>query len=140
MMSQKISSRTWTIFGIGIAIVAGLALLLAFLGRKPGEPGSMITPAVSTPLSENTAAPVASTAQSPIPTPFTSPLPTPTTATMAQSPLPLPATEMPYPTPVLALPAIAPDFTLERAGGSPLTLSEQLAQGPVVLAFFQRSG
>ena len=139
-MSQKISSRTWTIFGIGIAIVVGLGLLLAFLGRKPGEPGPMITPTVLTPLSENVSVPVASNDQSPIPTPFTSPLPAPTTATVAQSPLPAPATETPYPGPTLALPEVAPDFTLERAGGSPLTLSEQLAEGPVVLAFFQRSG
>lgn len=46
----------------------------------------------------------------------------------------------PVPTvPVAAAPAV-PDFTLERAGGGTLTLSEQLAQGPVVLVFFQRCG
>jgi peroxiredoxin len=41
---------------------------------------------------------------------------------------------------VLAVPEVAPDFTLERSGGGSLTLSEQLAQGPVVLVFFQRGG
>ncbi len=34
----------------------------------------------------------------------------------------------------------APDFTLERAGGGTLTLSEQMARGAVVLIFFQRCG
>jgi hypothetical protein len=71
---------------------------------------------------------------SPIPTPkgtalpsFTSPI-----AAGSQSPAADPAT--------LAIPEVAPDFTLERAGGGSLTLSDQLAKGPVVLAFFQRFG
>jgi len=67
------------------------------------------------------------TIQSPLPTAPASPLPTPTT-------------EAPSPTPALALPQVAPDFTLERAGGGMLTLTEQLAQGPVVLVFFQKCG
>lgn len=47
-------------------------------------------------------------------------------------PSPLPTPEPP--------PPLAVDFTLERAGGGSLTLSEQLALGPVVLVFFQRCG
>jgi hypothetical protein len=35
---------------------------------------------------------------------------------------------------------VALDFTLERAGGGTLTLSDQLTHGPVVLVFFQRCG
>jgi hypothetical protein len=81
-------------------------------------------------------------AQSPVATPLPSPL----------SPLPVPATEtpetqtyvvpasMPTPTPDFAIPEVAPDFTLQRANGGKFTLSEQLAQGPVVLVFFQKCG
>ncbi|MGD1996197.1 MAG: redoxin domain-containing protein [Anaerolineae bacterium] len=41
------------------------------------------------------------------------------------------------PTPELG---IAPDFTLDQAGGGVFTLSDQLAHGSVVLIFFQRCG
>lgn len=89
---------------------------------------------------KNITRPAIPVVQSPIATPSTSPLPAPTTASPLPSPTPAPATEMPPPTPILAIPEAAPDFTLERAGGGALTLSEQLAQGPVVLVFFQRCG
>ena len=45
----------------------------------------------------------------------------------------------PSPTPTPGPPP-APDFTLEEAGGEPFTLYDQLAEGPVVLVFFQRCG
>lgn len=87
---------------------------------------------------ENMAAPVLPSAQSPIATLVTSPLSVPTIESPIASSTPAPAPETP--TPALALPEVAPDFTLERAGGGTLTLAEQLAQGPVVLVFFQRCG
>ena len=79
-------------------------------------------------------------AQSPIAAPFTSPLPAPATKTPVLSPTPIPPTDTTDPTPAIAIPNVAPDFTLERAGGGTLALTEQLAKGPVVLAFFQRGG
>ncbi len=91
-------------------------------------------------ISQNMAVLVVPSPQSPLATPFTSPIPTPTTEPTIFSPTPVPATETPAPTLVLVLPKVAPDFTLERAGGGTLTLAEQLAQGPVVLVFFQRCG
>ena len=45
----------------------------------------------------------------------------------------------PAATPDAAL-ATAPDFTLPQVGGQDFTLSEQLAEGPVVLVFFQKCG
>ena len=75
--------------------------------------------------------------------------------TPPQSPLAPPDALSPIPTPIpapetpstgnaddadLALPEIAPDFTLMRAGGDRFTLADQLTQGPVVLVFFQKCG
>jgi len=280
-MDHRISPRVWTLLGVGIAVVIGIGLLLAFLGREPGEPSPMITPAARpapddpvvasvdgrpihqsvwmeavlldqvlsglagqpAPSTDETlnrlidqelvlegfqqepttgqieaqitalehtwdvdddavvtaleqtgltrtqfkraigrllaveagiealesqgddpadwlekqrasadivineefldiAVPYVPVAQSPVASPDTSPLPTPkpTAAPSILSSLPLPATEAPSPDPVVAIPEIAPDFTLERSGGGTLNLSEQLAQGPVVLVFFQRGG
>jgi len=87
---------------------------------------------------ESVAALPSPTIQSPVPTPPTSPLPIPATET----PLPAPTSAPPTapPAPALALPEIAPDFTLERASGGALTLTEQLAAGPVALVFFQKCG
>ena len=87
---------------------------------------------------ENMAAPVLPSAQSPIATLVRSPLSVPAIESPIASPTPAPAPETP--TPALVLPEVAPDFPLERAGGGTLTLAEQLAQGPVVLVFFQRCG
>lgn len=89
---------------------------------------------------EGTAALPISTAQSPIPTSVPSPLPTPAAVTVAATPTSAPATAPLIPTSPLADLGFAPDFTLERAGGGALTLTEQLSQGPVVLVFFQKCG
>ncbi|MBU0704923.1 MAG: hypothetical protein KKC18_13770 [Chloroflexi bacterium] len=86
---------------------------------------------------ENVAALPIPTTQSPVPT---SPLPVPTVQSPIPAPTSAPPTDPPAPAPALALPKVAPDFTLERAGGGALTLTEQLAQGPVVLVFFQKCG
>jgi len=71
------------------------------------------------------------TVPSPVETPFVSPLPAPATETPTPSPSPVS---------IPAIPEVAPDFTLPKSGGGTFTLSEQLAQGPVVLVFFQRGG
>ncbi len=77
--------------------------------------------------------------QTPLSTATTSPIPTP-----MPTPIPLPLTDLsplsPPTPPMQAIPEIAPDFTLARASGGSFTLSEQLAQGPVVLVFFQKCG
>lgn len=82
-----------------------------------------------------------SRSQSPLATVTTSPLPTPVPATVLaaeNSPLASPTPDSA--TPERAIPKVAPDFTLSRAGGGQLTLAEQLAHGPVVLVFFQKCG
>jgi len=84
--------------------------------------------------------PIETTDASPLATPDTSPIPTPTPDGSVLSPIPAPATQPPLPTPAPVIPEFAADFTLEQAGGGTLTLSEQLAQGPVVLVFFHRYG
>lgn len=38
------------------------------------------------------------------------------------------------------VPEVAPDFTLNQAGGGSFTLEDQLEEGPVVLVFFERCG
>jgi hypothetical protein len=73
--------------------------------------------------------PLSTATLSPIPTPMPTPLPL-----AALSPLSPPTSS------VQAIPEIAPDFTLAQANGGSFTLSEQLAQGPVVLVFFQKCG
>jgi cytochrome oxidase Cu insertion factor (SCO1/SenC/PrrC family) len=100
------------IFGVGIVIVASLAFVLSSLagGARGSEPKATLALA--------TRMPVATLARAPSPT--TAPTAVPSS-----------------PPPTLASEA-APDFTLERSDGSTFTLSEQLAQGPVVLVFFQR--
>jgi cytochrome oxidase Cu insertion factor (SCO1/SenC/PrrC family) len=100
------------IFGVGVVLVASLGFVLSSLAgsTRGSQPETTIVLA--------TRMPVATSA----------PVPSPTTA---------PATSPPSPLPTSALKA-APDFTLERSDGSTFTLSEQLAQGPVILVFFQR--
>lgn len=44
------------------------------------------------------------------------------------------------PVPKPEVPDVAPNFTLDRAGGGTLTLNDQLEEGPVVLVFFEKCG
>lgn len=60
-------------------------------------------------------------------------------APVAQAAVPTP-TPPPVPTRALVLPEVAPDFTVQGARGLEVTLSKQLAQGPVVVVFFRRGG
>ena len=92
---------------------------------------------------DNPSVPYVPIPESPIPTPGTSPIPTPEAGMAALSPIPAPPTAIamtPSPIPTPAIPEIAPDFTLERSDGGTLTLTEQLARGPVILTFFHRQG
>jgi cytochrome oxidase Cu insertion factor (SCO1/SenC/PrrC family) len=100
------------IFGVGIVIVASLGFVLSSLagGARGGEPAATLALATRMPVA---------------------------TSVLVPSPTAASATKPPSPLPTLASKA-APDFTLERSDGSTFTLSEQLAQGPVVLVFFQR--
>ncbi len=255
-MNRSVSTRIWTIVGIGIAAIAGLGLLLAFLGREPTEPPLAITTAVPPQSDEPIAASVDGRAISqsswaeavlldqvlsglagqPAPTPdetlwrlidqelvlqatseqellveqvevriaalqqtwgvdeyaVTAALEgagltravfeqamkrllkveaglailgdqgydtavwleeqrasaeiqvfqdaTPLPVSTAPATTIVTATETPSLTAPLAGLGTAPDFTLERAGGGALTLTEQLTKGPVVLVFFQKCG
>lgn len=53
---------------------------------------------------------------------------------------PTTAASSPAATPAQVNLTTAPDFSLPQVGGTELTLSEQLAEGPVVLVFFQKCG
>ena len=116
------SSRLWITLAAGIAVVAGLVLLLAFLIHKPDASD------VTTVTTLSTKSPVTTPATSPI-----SPIPEPSAA----SPIPTPETQLPY---GVTIPQVAPDFSLAQAGGGRFKMSDQLARGPVVLVFFQRVG
>ena len=70
-------------------------------------------------------------------TTYTPPTPTPIPPTLSPTQPPSPTPPPPAPTSSLS---VAPDFTLPGNDGIVLTLSEQLDEGPVVLAFFRRVG
>jgi len=133
-MEQKNLPLFLVIFGAGAVVVAALGFLLASLVRGAGAPAPTSTPV--TPTAYSTPSPVAS----PTPAPATdTPVSTTDTSESATG-TPVTATETPAPTPNRTIPEVAPDFTLEQSGGGAFTLSEQLADGPAVLVFFQRGG
>ena len=102
------------IFGLLLTGTAGMALVLLSLTGESAPPTATQPPTVL-PASPTTEA-VQATA-----TPWIKP-PTPT------------------PAPRPEVPDVAPDFTLDRAGGGAFTLKDQLEEGPVVLVFFERCG
>jgi hypothetical protein len=61
---------------------------------------------------------------------------------IVSTPLPTEQIEPPTSTPVPQpeVPDVATNFTLKQAGGGTFTLEDQLAEGPVVLVFFERCG
>ena len=126
-----------------IALIAGAGLVLlaaiAFVGVSVARNATASAP-TATPIAPTVS--VVTTAPSPTPTAnvaTSAPSPTPAasvaTSAPTHAPLPTPAT-----TAVREPPETAPDFTLRGAKGITLTLSEQLAEGPVVLVFFTSGG
>jgi cytochrome oxidase Cu insertion factor (SCO1/SenC/PrrC family) len=111
-MEQKSFPPFWVVFGVGVVVVASLGFVLASLGSSVGK-------ATATPFPPT---------QIPVATSAPTPLPTPASVVEPSSPLSTEVLEA------------APDFTLDWADGRAFTLSEQLAQGPVVLVFFQKCG
>jgi hypothetical protein len=120
-MENKNNIPFWVVFGVGVVIVGAFGFVLASLGNVH----EAATP-VATRLAEM---------------PVASPPPTDDSIDSPLSPLPVvePTITPHSPPPTLSI-EFAPDFTLEHGDGGTLTLSDQLAQGPVVLVFFQRCG
>lgn len=102
----------WVVLGVTVLATAGMLLVLMSLTAGPGAPAPALNPSAPPSVS----APGRATA---------TPLVKPPTSTPATRP---------------EVPDLAPDFTLERAGGGTFRLSDQLEEGPVVLVFFERCG
>jgi hypothetical protein len=114
MEQRNTSPLWWVLFGVLIVAVLGVGLWIMPRLRA----ATTFVPPTSTPIPPSpTAVPSSSTSDTPEGA-STAPPPT-----VAASPL-----------------RIAPGFTLPGAGGIELTLADQLEEGPVVLAFFQRTG
>jgi hypothetical protein len=139
-MSRKTSGRLQVAFSAGVVAVVGVGLLLVLLSHGPGAPTPIAVPtsARASPVGPGSDEDPIAQSQSPLATPPASVIPTPTAAPAAASTSE--SAPSSSPTPYRPLPEIAPDFTLKRAGGGKFTLADQLAQGPVVLVFFQRCG
>ena len=124
VVGQKNLPPIWVFIGAGVIVLAAFWFLLSSLVM-----GGASTAGATTPLSPATQPPVA-----------TEPVAQAPTAAALPTWTPQPELSSPIPTPVLQVPQVAPDFTLEQANGGPLALSEQLAHGPVVLVLMQSGG
>ncbi|MFW6115912.1 MAG: hypothetical protein ACOC7Y_02500 [Chloroflexota bacterium] len=120
---HRLRAALWVI--IGLAVLGTVVLLFLLLSMAAG------------PAHETQAPTAASISATPEPNP--SPSAPPSGASQAAT-SPLGQSPVPTPNPGPGLPTVAPDFTLERAGGGTFALAEQLEQGPVVLVFFERCG
>ena len=123
-MEQKNLPPIWVFVGAGVVIVAVFGFLLSSLvmGGARTTDAVVLSPPATQP-------PAATEPMTQMPT--ATPIPTPPPSEIA-APIPTRASAQ--------VPQIAPDFTLERANGDPLTLSEQLTKGPVVLVLMQSGG
>jgi peroxiredoxin len=115
MRQRNTSPILWVLFGVCIVAVLGLGLWLMPRLRA----ATTYVPPTQTPVP---------------PTPV--PTNAPPTSSPAQTTSP---TSPPTGVPTSSL-GVAPDFTLPGANGTEVTLSEQLAEGPVVLTFFRSVG
>jgi len=130
--------RTPLALAVALAVVAGLLLTRGQLSAPSNVPISptasiTLTPTVASPTAQ-TLAPADAYSQAVAATPTA-----PATLTAAATPTPATAAavtvppEAPYPA------AMAPDFTLDSAQGSPVTLSDYRGKSYVVLFFHRGS-
>ncbi len=130
--------RTPLALAVAVAVVAGLLFIRGQLSAPGDVPASTIasitlTPTVPPPTAQTLAPADASSEAVVSPptvaaTPTAAATPTPTTAAAVTDP-----PEAPYPD------AMAPDFTLDSAQGSPVTLSHYRGKSSVVLVFYRGS-
>ncbi len=116
-MERENTPPFWVIFGVVVVVAATLGFLFMSLRGGLRAADSVTAPTFT-----------------PLPPVTTTPIPTAPLAPSAQSVLDVPTMLPPQ------VPELAPDFTLEQASGGTFTLTEQLASGPVALAFMQSGG
>jgi hypothetical protein len=126
-MEQNNLPPVWVFIGAGVVVLGALAFSLSSFVMA----GARATGAV-TPLPPATQPPAPAAAEPVAQTPNATPAPTSTPPAEVAAPIP---TMVPP-----QVPQVASDFTLERAKGEPLALSEQLTHGPVVLVLMQSGG
>ena len=134
--------RTPLALAVALAVVAGLLFTrgqLSAPGYVPASPTASITltPTVPSPTAQPLA-PADASSEAAVATPTVATTPT---ATAAATPTPTPTTAAAVTDPQGASypDAMAPDFTLDSAQGSPVTLSDYRGKSYVVLFFHRGS-